>query len=490
MFLFEFEKGDIIANEKGTKICIVGNTFNKIAAMYISENGYEGIFADEFLMEELFDENESYHYASEEDIKTFNKQMKECGFVYVDVYGLAIKEKLYRYNVGDVFCELPYDTLYMIKKLRIKEHTVNCVDIILDYYIEYNYDSWKRDAYGKMTLNGSAEYDSVSINNIYTDDCCSECKYMSDVDEYIEYLRETDECVYKEEYADNDECCDYGCGLSEMFNSNKPTIPSINEITDAKTLHTYINANGFDKLLKSHYRLDKFTDKEYRAIMRRIIYDGGYDMLENGYFDNTTYEEFVTAINRQMALVNANKVIYNKSVDDEIYDMITDKYQDNYKFAKFIKYCIYKNVCDEQPLRYIYKLYDLICSVFNIGKIGNKEMTKKVIDVCEWLDDKNFVYGKSFLTDGKNRKCKPFVVFEMPGDKRMVFDVKMTDEEFAAIKDYSGECDYENMNNIRNMIESLKTLFDLKAIYNEYNDLLKHKGKAARRNFNKMLKRI
>ena len=141
MFLFEFEKGDIITNEKGTKICIVGNTFNKIAAMYISENGYEGIFADEFLMEELFDENESYHYASEKDIKTFNKQMKECGFVYVDVYGLAIKEKLYRYNVGDVFCALPYDTLYMIKKLRIKEHTVNCVDIILDYYIEYNYDS-------------------------------------------------------------------------------------------------------------------------------------------------------------------------------------------------------------------------------------------------------------------------------------------------------------------------------------------------------------
>ena len=78
----------------------------------------------------------------------------------------------------------------------------------------------------------------------------------------------------------------------------------------------------------------------------------------------------------------------------------------------------------------------------------------------------------------------------MPGDKRMVFDVEMTDEEFAAIKDYSGECDYENMNNIRNMIESLKTLFDLKAIYNEYNDLLNHKGKAARRNFNKMLKRI
>ena len=224
--------------------------------------------------------------------------------------------------------------------------------------------------------------------------------------------------------------------------------------------------------------------------MRRIIYDGGYDMLENGYFDNTTYEEFVTTINRQMALANANEVIYNKSVDDEIYDMITDKYQDNYKFAKFIKYCIYKNVCDEQTLRYIYKLYDLICSVFNIGKIGNKEMTKKVIDVCEWLDDKNFLYGKSFLTDGKNRKCRPFIVFEMPGDKRMMFDVEMTDDEFAAIKDYSGECDYENMNNIRNMIESLKTLFDLKAIYNEYNDLLKHKGKAARRNFNKMLKRI
>ena len=99
-------------------------------------------------------------------------------------------------------------------------------------------------------------------------------------------------------------------------------------------------------------------------------------------------------------------------------------------------------------------------------------------------------HRKTFLTDGKNRKCRPFIVFEMPGDKRMVFDVEMTDEEFAAIKDYSGECDYENMNNIRNMIESLKTLFDLKAIYNEYNDLLKHKGKAARRNFNKMLKRI
>ena len=73
MFLFEFEKGDIITSKDNNVIFIVGNTHNEFCCSYVKDEervDFDGSTTD------YYNRYDDFHYANDSDIKLLNDVLK------------------------------------------------------------------------------------------------------------------------------------------------------------------------------------------------------------------------------------------------------------------------------------------------------------------------------------------------------------------------------------------------------------------------------
>ena len=502
MFLFEFEKGDIIASKDNNVIFIVGNTQNEFCCSYVKDE--ERVDFD-CSTTDYYNRYDDFHYANDSDIKLLNDVLKEQPYTYFKEDGLFLHNGFLNLKDGDECYSQLLGADCILKEMKIIRNTRNCVDVAFYCHVMYDindfiygYGRWDKDdeddIITKIQLEGWCTLDCQLINQTYFPyDNYAECGYISELDNYIEYNAETNKYVYKNpslvaEYEDYFRTC--GDLNQEIDADTKPI--DISDIHDSSMLHNYINMYGFTTELKNHYSLTRFGDK-WKNVLRAVIYGAiEYSILTSNKIES--YEQFIKDITKRARVYNIHQdtLDYIKAHKDNFFHGLGFV-----KFESFLKYCISKNVYDEETLRYVHKLYTI--SMHNLlAKYGDGGMNREshykiksdtIKEVCEWLkNNPKYDYGKQ--PSGNNSRINAIVYFELPDGKQVSFHTELNDSEYNSIKDYEKEWDYEVCGNTRHIEAFVNEYIPFKPLLKEFKELVNSMDKKERKKFFKMLKDV
>ena len=207
MFLFEFEKGDIITSKDNNVIFIVGNTHNEFCCSYVKDE--ERVDFD-CSTTDYYNRYDDFHYANDSDIKLLNDILKEQPYTYFKEDGLFLHNGFLNLKDGDECYSQFLGTDCILKEMKIIRNTRNCVDIAFYCHVMYDINDfiygygrrWNKDdedyIITKIQLEGWCTLDCQLINQTYFPcDDYAECGYISELGNYIEYNAETNKYVYK-----------------------------------------------------------------------------------------------------------------------------------------------------------------------------------------------------------------------------------------------------------------------------------------------------